>query len=138
MRVRRQLLAEPGDTDADDGEDDGLEQRGLREVAAAYKQDAERDAQRRSEQPRTEAAKAGGKQHRRDEDEEGAAIPQPRVQSPGQHEPNHDNGRGRPIMGARGRGIEERSKEALESAFGARGKRAMHDEFYPFLTRRGT
>src|SRR4029079_5786467 len=108
------------------------------EVAAPYKQDAERDAQRRGQQPRTEAAKSGGKQHRRDEDEKGATIPQPRVQPRGQHEPNHDNGRGRPIMRPRGRRIEKRSKEALESAFGARGKRAMHDEFYPFLTWRGT
>ena len=41
------LLAEPGDAGADDSEDDGLEQCGLREVAAAHKQDAERDAQRR-------------------------------------------------------------------------------------------
>src|SRR4029079_1847808 len=47
------LLAEPGDTDADNGEDDGLEHRGLREMAAPYKQDAERDAQRRGEQPWT-------------------------------------------------------------------------------------
>ena len=51
------------------------------------KQDAKRDAESSGEQPGTESAEAGGNQHRRNEDEEGAAIPQPRVQSPGQHEP---------------------------------------------------
>ena len=46
-----ELLAEPGDADADDGEDDRFEQRGLGEMAAAHKQDAERDAQRRGRSP---------------------------------------------------------------------------------------
>ena len=61
------------------------------------------------------------------------------MQAPGQHEPNAHRGSGGPIMGARGRRIEKSAKEALEAAFsGARRKRAMHDEFYPFAAFCGT
>ena len=59
-----QLLAEPGDAAADNGEDDGLEQRRLRQMAAADKQDAQGDTESGREQPRAEAAESGGKQAR--------------------------------------------------------------------------
>ena len=55
-----ELLAVPGDADADYSEDDRLKLCGLGEMAAAHKQDAERDAKRRGQKPGTEATKSGG------------------------------------------------------------------------------
>ena len=67
--------------------------------AAADEHEPKAETERGREQPRAKTAEPGGEQDGGDEDEEGAAVPKPWVQTPGQHEQDADGALPQPNNG---------------------------------------
>ena len=75
-----ELLAEPGDADADGGEDRGFHELGPGQILHAAGENAGHKAERSGEQTWSQSADTGGKQNGRDEEQEGAVPVQQRTE----------------------------------------------------------
>ena len=93
-----ELLAEPGDADADGGEDRCFHDLGHGEIADATDKDPGEKTESRGEQTGPQSADTGGKQNGRDEEQEGAVPVQQRTEPEPEQEQCSDGHDSEPIM----------------------------------------
>ena len=93
-----ELLAEPGDADADGGEDRGFDDLRLGQILHAANENARDHAESGGEQSRTQSADAGGEQNGRDEEEEGGVAVQPWTEPNPEQKQQGDGPDSEPIM----------------------------------------
>ena len=93
-----ELLAEPGDADADGGEDRGFHELGPGQILDAASENAGHKAESSGEQTGSQSTDTGGKQNGRDEEEKGAVPVQQGAEPKQEQKQETDCRDGEPIM----------------------------------------